>query len=148
MVVGLVSLTACSGENYDAFCDVAENADERSAALDELVLGDEVLTAALEGDLAPLNTWGDEASAELQTLLDDFDAARNNAPDEEAEAALDDLIAGISVIEQMAGAAADAADLDQFIDAVSELESDFNAFEGSSTDTAAVLDDKTEQYCA
>lgn len=148
MVVGLLSLTACSGENYDTFCEVAANAEAHGEKLDELQFGDDVINAALEGDLAPLNAWGEEASVELKAISDEFASARDNAPDEEAEAALTELITGVDVVERMTSAAADAAELEEFITAVGELESEFLEFEASSTDTTATLDAKTAEYCA
>lgn len=146
-VVGLLSLTACSGgDNYAAFCEFSEDSQGHGEVLENIDLNEQIMSSALEGDFGPLNEWGETTAADLKSVEDAIAAALGDAPDAETEAALDQLIQGVGIVTSMADSAADASDLEQFVEDVQDLQSEFIELEASGNPDT-ILDAKAIEFC-
>jgi hypothetical protein len=145
--VGLLSLTGCAaGTDNAAFCDFTTTIDAQFDAVNASPT-DEAFVAAQSGDTTGLNAWGEESSAQLQTLVDSINGAKSGAPDKEAEQALDLMERATTTVKEVSELAATTDDFDGFLAEAEEKYATLEEEISTEGDPEATLAAKTEEHC-
>lgn len=147
--VGMVMLAGCSSTPAEnaAFCETSSALSQQADKIDSLVPDEATLAAARAGDFTALNEWGVQADETITDVGAQFQETLDAAPNEEIGAALDTYLAMMDVLQQMAVAGAEAADIETFSTEMTELNTDAVDLSTDVTEANQVLADADQEYC-
>jgi PBP1b-binding outer membrane lipoprotein LpoB len=149
VVLGALVLSGCSGEDdaYAQFCESSRSLTAMSSQTDSLVPDQDALAAVRDGDFTALNSWGDEAQETVADVGAKFEAALDEAPDEDVAGALETYLAMLDVFQQMAIASAEADDTEDFSATLVDLNEQGSELADSMTEAGNVLATTQQIHC-
>lgn len=118
-----------------------------SAQTDALVPDQDAIAAVRDGDFTALNSWGKDAQETVTDVGAKFQAALDEAPDDDVAEALETYLAMLDVFQQMAIASAEADNVEDFSATLADLNTQGSDLADSMTEAGNVLATTEQVHC-